>query len=112
MFILGWTTVTADADYGLYALFHSKNFGAPGNRSFYENEEVDALLDEGRTNPDEAGRQEAYSEVQQILIDDSPAVYLNHTSFLLGVNTDGVNNIGLDPVGNIRLENATFNSEE
>ena len=112
MFILGWTTVTADADYGLYALFHSKNFGAPGNRSFYENEEVDTLLDEGRMNPDEAGRQEAYSEVQQILIDDSPAVYLNHTSFLLGVNTDSVSNIGLDPVGNIRLENASFGTEE
>ena len=112
MFILGWTTVTADADYGLYALFHSKNFGAPGNRSFYSNEEVDALLDEGRTTADEAVRQEAYSEVQQILIDDAPAVYLNHTSFLLGVNNDGVNNIGLDPVGNIRLENASFGNVE
>ena len=112
MFILGWTTVTADADYGLYALFHSKNFGAPGNRSFYSNEEVDALLDEGRTTADETVRQEAYSEVQQILIDDAPAVYLNHTSFLLGVNNDGVNNIGLDPVGNIRLENASFGNAE
>lgn len=112
MFILGWTTVTADADYGLYALFHSKNFGAPGNRSFYSNEEVDALLDEGRTTADEAVRQEAYSEVQQILIDDAPAVYLNHTSFLLGVNNDGVNNIGLDPVGNIRLENVSFGNAE
>ena len=112
MFILGWTTVTADADYGLYALFHSKNFGAPGNRSFYSNEEVDALLDEGRTTADETVRQEAYSEVQQILIDDAPAVYLNHTSFLLGVNNDGVNNIGLDPVGNIRLENVSFGNAE
>ena len=41
MFILGWTTVTGDADYGLYALFHSKNQGAAGNRSFYDNPEVD-----------------------------------------------------------------------
>lgn len=108
MFILGWTTVTADADYGLYALFHSKNFGAPGNRSFYASDEVDELLDEGRTNADEAARQEAYSAAQQILIDESPAAYLNHTSFLIGVNSEGVNNIGLDPVGNIRLENASF----
>src|SRR5699024_2994770 len=30
MFILGWTTVTADADYGLYALFHSNSHGATG----------------------------------------------------------------------------------
>ena len=85
---------------------------AHGNRSFYSNEEVDALLDEGRTTADETVRQEAYSEVQQILIDDAPAVYLNHTSFPLGVNNDSVNNIGLDPVGNIRLENASFGNAE
>src|SRR5699024_749779 len=48
MFILGWTTVTGDADYGLYALFHSKNQGAAGNRVFYDNPEVDELLDAGR----------------------------------------------------------------
>ena len=29
MFILGWVTVTADPDYGLYALFHSSQFGDP-----------------------------------------------------------------------------------
>lgn len=108
MFILGWTTVTADADNGLYALFHSKNFGTSGNRTFYGNDEVDALLDKGRTTADMEARQEAYSAAQQILIDEAPAAYLNHTSFLVGVNTDDVSNIGLDPIGNIRLENASF----
>lgn len=109
MFILGWTTVTADADYGLYALFHSDSHGATGNRSFYTNEEVDALLDEGRTEADEDTRFEAYSEAQQLLIDDAPAAYLYHTNFAIGVNSSQISGAEVDPVGNIRLENVSFN---
>src|SRR5699024_3358231 len=40
MFVLGWSTVTGDADYGLYALFHSDNFGDPGNRTFTDDPEL------------------------------------------------------------------------
>jgi len=109
MFILGWTTVTADADYGLYALFHSNSHGATGNRSFYTNEEVDSLLDEGRTEPEEDARFEAYSNAQQILIEEAPAAYLFHTNFALGVNSSQVSGVDLDPVGNIRIENVSFN---
>lgn len=108
MFILGWTTVTADADYGLYALFHSNSHGATGNRSFYTNEEVDTLLDEGRTEPEEEARFEAYSNAQQILIEEAPAAYLFHTNFALGVNSSQVSGVELDPVGNIRIENVSF----
>ncbi len=32
MFMGSWGTVTLDADYGLYPMFHSDNHGAPGNR--------------------------------------------------------------------------------
>ena len=35
MYILGWSNPTGDADYGMYALFHSSQKGNPGNRSFY-----------------------------------------------------------------------------
>src|SRR5699024_11530732 len=38
MFVLGWSTVTGDADYGLYPLFHSENVGDPGNRSFLKDD--------------------------------------------------------------------------
>src|SRR5699024_1190420 len=48
-----WGTVTLDADYGLYPMFHSDNVGAPGNRTRYVNEEVDTLLDDARTETDE-----------------------------------------------------------
>ncbi|MCA1321406.1 glutathione ABC transporter substrate-binding protein [Bacillus tianshenii] len=86
LFILGWTTVTADADYGLYALFHSSAFGAPGNRSFYKNERVDELLDLGRSETDQAKRDEAYKEISEILVEEAPMVYLQHPDFIYGTN--------------------------
>lgn len=108
MFLLGWTTVTADADNGLYALFHSDNHGSTGNRSFYSNDEVDALLEKGRKETDEEARFEAYSQAQEILVEEAPAAYLFHTNFAIGVNTSQVNGVEIDPIGIIRLENATF----
>ncbi|KGR77916.1 glutathione ABC transporter substrate-binding protein [Ureibacillus manganicus] len=86
MFILGWTTVTADADYGLYALFHSGQFGSPGNRSFYKNERVDELLDYARSESDQEKRNEAYKEISEILVDEVPMVYLQHPDFVHGMN--------------------------
>ncbi|WP_078381726.1 glutathione ABC transporter substrate-binding protein [Sutcliffiella halmapala] len=86
LFILGWTTVTADADYGLYALFHSSQFGSPGNRSFYKNERVDELLDLGRTQSDQAARDAAYKEISEILVEEAPMVYLQHPDFIYGTN--------------------------
>lgn len=86
LFVLGWTTVTGDADYGLYALFHSTMHGDPGNRSFYTNTKVDELLDKGRTSTDQDERNAAYAEVSQILIDEVPMVYLQHPDFVHGTN--------------------------
>lgn len=76
MFILGWVTVTADADYGLYALFHSSQHGGAGNRTFFTSSEVDKLLDKGRVSIDEKERFEAYSKAQEIIVDEAPQIFL------------------------------------
>lgn len=86
LFLLGWTTVTADADYGLYALFHSSQFGDPGNRSFYANPTVDELLDKGRQSTDQNERNAAYKQVSEILVEELPMVYLQHPNFVFGEN--------------------------
>ena len=59
--ILGWTNVTGDADYGLYPLFHSSNFGMAGNRGFLHNPRLDALLEQGRAEINEARRLAIYA---------------------------------------------------
>ncbi|PKR77219.1 glutathione ABC transporter substrate-binding protein [Halalkalibacillus sediminis] len=108
MFVLGWSTVTADADYGMYPLFHSSAVGAPGNRSFLENEELDALLEEGRRETDPEARQEIYSEAQEMLVDIAPMLYLHHQEYLLGVS-DNVEGFSVDPTGIYQIKDVTIN---
>ena len=108
MFIHGWTTVTGDADYGLYALFHTDSIDASGNRTWYSNSELDDLLDEGRTEPDEDVRYDAYTEAQEILVDEVPMSYLFHNNFMIGVNNSTLDGVEVDPSGAVRLDDVTF----
>jgi len=103
MFILGWSTPTLDADYAVYALFHSDNVGEPGNRAFYRSDEADALLDAGRQEPDPDVRLEIYSELQELLIEDAPSLYLVYNENLVGVNND-VQNFWVTPASMFMLQ--------
>jgi peptide/nickel transport system substrate-binding protein len=76
MFMLGWVAVTGDADYGMYSLFHSSQFGDAGNRTFYKNPKVDELLDKGRTSVKPEDRKAAYAEAQKLVFEDAPWVFL------------------------------------
>ena len=88
MFILGWTTVTGDADYGLYSLFHSSQFGDAGNRTFYANDKIDELLELGRSSVDPDERVKAYQEVQEIVNDEAPWVFLYNAEYLDGARSN------------------------
>ncbi|MBQ2990229.1 MAG: glutathione ABC transporter substrate-binding protein [Clostridia bacterium] len=85
LFIMGWTTVTADADNGLYANFHSSAWGSQGNRSFYKNEKVDELLDAGRAEFDQAARTKLYQDACQIIYDDAGWDFLAAELYNLGL---------------------------
>jgi ABC-type transport system substrate-binding protein len=74
--MLGWGTVTMDADYGLFALFHSTEIPPGFNGAFYQNPDVDVLLDEARTNLDEDRRRELYAEAIEIIWNDAPWLFL------------------------------------
>ena len=75
MYILGWTTNTGDADYGLYDPFYT---GMPSwaNTAGYSNPRVDALLDTGRTSTDVATRMNAYVKAQQLIVEEAPWIFL------------------------------------
>lgn len=107
MFILGWSNPTGDADYGMYALFHSSQKGNPGNRSFYDNPEIDALLDEGRREADPDRREEIYGEAAQLLTDDAPMAFLIHTEYLNGI-ADSVSGFSIDNAGIYQLKDVTI----
>jgi peptide/nickel transport system substrate-binding protein len=68
MFTLGWVTSNADADYSLYALFHSKQVPPAGwNTSRYTNARVDTLVEQARRSLNQSEREKLYFEVQDIL---------------------------------------------
>ena len=107
MFILGWTTVTGDADYGLYALYHSSQHGDAGNRFFYTNPEVDKLLDIGKTEVDTDKRLAAYKEAQEIIVADAPQLFLYFSTQNVGENKV-IKGFQLHPAGHHSLYNVTI----
>lgn len=107
MFILGWSNPTGDADYGMYALFHSSQFGTAGNRSFYKNEKVDQLLDDGRKESDDTKRLAMYKEAQQLIIDDAPVGFVHHAEYLIGLS-DKVKGFDMDNTNMYKLKDVTI----
>jgi peptide/nickel transport system substrate-binding protein len=64
----GWVTTNADADYSLYALFHSKQVRPAGwNRAHYANPRVDQLVEQARASLNQGERERLYGEAQDIL---------------------------------------------
>ncbi len=107
MFILGWTTVTGDADYGLNALFNSETMGGAGNRSFYSNENVDEWLNEARSSTSPERRIELYGNIQKQIMEDLPVDPLYYQT-----NNAGIKNIvkgfKLNPAGHHKIFGVYF----
>ncbi|HLR45941.1 MAG TPA: glutathione ABC transporter substrate-binding protein [Deinococcales bacterium] len=106
--LLGWGTVTGDADYGLYPLFHTDQQVPVGsNRGAYSNERVDELLDFARTNNDEDERLEAYEEAMQIIFDDAAWLFLHSETQLVAVR-DNVSGLIIHPTERVLAYEATI----
>ena len=97
MFLGSWGCVTGDADYGLYAMYHSSAKGAAGNRSFYSNPEVDRLLEDGRISIDPRERKIIYAEIQKIIVDDAAEIMLYNRILSVGIQND-IKGLELHPV--------------
>ncbi len=109
MGLMGWGTVTGDADYGLFALFHtSEHVPAGSNRAFYSSEEIDSLLDQARTSTDPAEREELYAEALQIIHDDAPWLFLHSETQLVAVN-DAVEGLIIHPTERVLAFDASLN---
>ena len=105
--ILGWTTVTGDADYGLFPIYHSTMHGSGGNRSNFANARVDELLDLARTETDDAARLAAYAEVQQIIFEYAPTVLIDFTTWPVGLSNQ-VHGFEISMAGHHNFANITF----
>ena len=111
-FLLGWGTVTLDADYGLYALLHSSEMPPVGsNSTFYANDEVDALLDEARVTPDVDVREDLYSEAISMIWEDAPWIFLHNEGQVNAVR-EGVEGLIHHPLENILAWDASLDGDE
>jgi len=64
-----------DPDAHLYNQYHSSQWGSYNSCSFYQNAEVDKLLDDARTSSDEAARLDLYAQAQTLIAADQPAIW-------------------------------------
>ncbi|WOF23482.1 ABC transporter substrate-binding protein [Microbacterium betulae] len=72
--------------------------------TYYDNDEVDALVKEGRITPDGDERAAIYSQIQEIVAQDSPSLSLDYVSEIKAAGAH-VHGLQLIPNGTVRLEN-------
>jgi peptide/nickel transport system substrate-binding protein len=76
-----------DADPDIYSIFHSSQMPTRGqNFVFYQNAEVDRLIDEGRRELDPSKRKDVYWRLHEILAQDQPYTWVVQVSAKWGVN--------------------------
>ncbi|HJE19543.1 MAG TPA: ABC transporter substrate-binding protein [Aliicoccus persicus] len=98
LFIMTWTNSAEESDNAFTAMFHSDSIGSAANRFRYNNPDMDELIEAGRAETDTEARAEIYQEAQNLLLEDSPAVFIRHPEYINGVR-DEVTGIKLIAMG-------------
>ena len=107
MYMLSWSNSLADADNGLYSLFHSSVKGTPPNAVWYGSPVVDDWLEKGRHESDPEKRITIYKKAQEELINDAPMIYLNHPEYLTGVSNN-ITGFSIDTSNTYQLQKVQF----
>jgi peptide/nickel transport system substrate-binding protein len=71
-----WSPDFADPYMFMNFWFDSNLWGLPGNRSFYKNDAVDALVRKAASISDQQQRTELYHKAQDIIMQDAPYIFL------------------------------------
>jgi peptide/nickel transport system substrate-binding protein len=94
LFLIGWTSHTRHPDNFLYSFFYSQS---PHNYFNYKNLEVDRLLEQARQTLEVEQQRRLYRRVQEIILDEAPAVFISHPKVVY-VRRDGVKNFKATPL--------------
>ncbi|MEG6616542.1 ABC transporter substrate-binding protein [Peptococcaceae bacterium 1198_IL3148] len=103
MMIYGWIGDNGDPD-NFLTLLDSKEIAGSLNSAKYANPQVDQLLEQGRQEFDMAKRAEIYSELQKIVIEEAPWVFISHATAMTA-ERDNVVNFSLHPTGVVFFHN-------
>ena len=86
-------------------MFHSSQFHPNSNRAFYNNSQVDQLLENSKTEVDENKRMEMYKEAEQIIMDEAPWTFLYYPKQALTYRSN-ISGIEMLPTEHILFEKA------
>jgi peptide/nickel transport system substrate-binding protein len=106
MFIVGWSCQTPDPDMAIYGPFHSSMKGN-NNFTFFGDDKIDELIEQGRVLEDSDERKEVYYEAQQLIKEKAPWVFLNNGEQVVGVKSN-IQGFTPSPFGYHVLYNVTF----
>ena len=81
--IIGWS-LGIDPDQ--YSIWHSSQYPAGLNFVKYKNPNIDKLLESGRTTMSKEGRKQIYSQLQKIIADDQPYIFLWYPKAVVAVS--------------------------
>jgi len=89
MYLLAWESVTGEIGYVSRTVFASSQWPPTGwNTMFYRNPRVDELIAQGDRTVDPRTRQPIYTEVQQLVVDDAPWLFLFNYKQAIGTRSD------------------------
>lgn len=103
MVLLGWSPSTGDADQGMYPVFHSSQFPPNSNRAFFNNPEVDKLLEDAKVEVDSANRAGLYQQAQRIIMDEAAWTFLYYPRQALAYRSN-ISGVEMLPTEHIMLE--------
>jgi peptide/nickel transport system substrate-binding protein len=82
-----WGSDFPDAAGNLIPLYLSENVPPQNNHAYYNNPEVDKLLEASETELDEETRLGMLIEAQKLISEDQPAIFLEHFKWFLPMST-------------------------
>jgi len=99
---------TVDPD-NFYALVLKS--GGSINTTGYANPALDALIDQARTETDEATRKDLYEQIRTIVYTDAPLIFAHYETINYLMNTDVVGST-VNPTLELRLEDVGFTTAQ
>lgn len=86
--MLGWGGSTGDPDNAFRIQLHSNNAGKVWNCGSYRNPKVDQLIEAGAKEFDLAKRAKIYADIQKIVWNDAPWLFLHRLSIFIVSNSN------------------------
>ena len=106
---IGWCADYPDPENFADILFHT---GSQQNHSRYSNPEVDALLEEARSEGNVERRLELYQQIEQRIVEDIPVVFLDHSNVFYDVVKPYLYGYASPPIGVAQSMNLYIEHDE